>query len=958
MHEHSFNLRLAEALRKVAADWRLDGTVKAEESRGGRRPDIMIDERRRTMRPVIIECAFGGDNDADALARLGQPEFDEVDTMIAVAIPEEFRDMGDERAADALHNRKCPLGYAALQRDGNGHFRFPSEGYCEGNVADLAAFVRSASASSSTIEHAAFQAANLLGQAAGILEKGLGQTDIDEVAGRMRQRTPLDALRTVTLLWLDAMLVQSHLRNCGFEPLTGIRNPTKGADCGVLQLTEAWMAILAENWHSIFRPAVDALKIAGAGSPGSAAAALSRIAEARQIIDETRIGDAFNVGGELFPKVSADRKTAAAFYTTPPTAEFLAGLTIRPGDNHKWSDPDLFRSLRIADLACGTGTLLRAAYRRVRNLGEANGWGSADVAAAHVDAMEGGLTAADVSPIAAHLANSGLALAGSGQPYSQTRIGWVEAGKLEEREHSTGSLEFLTGDSIQDALGGKRASAAVTGGGQAGEIQVEDAGMDYVIMNPPYSRTRGGQAAFDIAGMNDTDRKACQDRWKRLLRQSGCGGDADLRAGMAASFLCLARLKTKPGGRIGFVLPLTAAFAGSWGKTRAMICREFEDVVAVTRGKQRLDEAYSADTGMGEMLLVATRRSLSDVSGSAPVACATLCRSPTRQGEAGEFARAVLAELSAMRGDVRPVRAGGEELGQIVMFRPEGGDPWSPLGSLEDDISLKAVRLGSDGILGGTKFCCRMTRIGELFEMGPTHDLIGHPAGGDGRGAYRWTPLSRQGSTASIQSLWAADSRSQQTIACMPTHRGELWEQEIADRVSGTRGRLHYSRGMRWTSQSVLAAATARPVFGGRAWTTLLHDDVRVCSAFALWANSSLGMMVHWTRASRTQEGRAGLQVNAIGLVQCPDFGALPTSALELADKWFNKLSQLQLRPACQAHRDRNRHEIDRAVLDLLGADPGPGADAVSRLRLAWCREPSVHGRNKAALAALESVED
>lgn len=472
----------------------------------------------------------------------------------------------------------------------------------------------------------------------------------------------------------------------------------------------------------------------------------------------------------------------------------------------------MFRSLRIADLACGTGTLLRAAYRRVRNLGEANGWGSADVATAHVNAMEGGFIAADVSPIAAHLANSGLALAGSGQPYKQTRIGWVEAGKLEEREHSTGSLEFLTGDSIQDALGGQQASAAVTGGGQAGEIRAEDAGM-------------------------------------------------------AASFLCLARLKTKPGGRIGFVLPLTAAFAESWSKTRAMICREFEDVVAITRGKQRLDEAYSADTGMGEMLLVATRRRLSDISGSAPVACATLYRSPTRQGEAGEFARAVLAEFSAMRGDVRPIRAGDEELGQIVMFRPEGGDPWSPLESLEDDISLKAVRLGSDGTLGGTKFHCQMIRIGELFEVGPTHHLIGHPAGKEEIGAYRWTPLSRQGGGASIQSLWAADAGAQRTIACMPTHRGELWDQEIADRISGARGRLHYSRGMRWTSQAVLAAATRIPVFGGSAWTTLLHDDVRVCSAFALWANSSLGMMVHWTRASRTHEGRARLQVNAIGLL-------------------------------------------------------------------------------------------
>ena len=44
----------------------------------------------------------------------------------------------------------------------------------------------------------------------------MGQTDIDEVAGRMRLRTPLDALCSVAPLWLDAMLVQSRFRACPF----------------------------------------------------------------------------------------------------------------------------------------------------------------------------------------------------------------------------------------------------------------------------------------------------------------------------------------------------------------------------------------------------------------------------------------------------------------------------------------------------------------------------------------------------------------------------------------------------------------------------------------------------------------------------------------------------------------------------------------------------------------------
>lgn len=150
-------------------------------------------------------------------------------------------------------------------------------------------------------------------------------------------------------------------------------------------------------------------------------------------------------------------------------------------------------------------------------------------------------------------------------------------------------------------------------------------------MNPPYSRTRGGQSAFDIAGLSDRDRAACQKRWRELTK----GEPVSNQAGMAASFLALARQKVKPGGRIGFVLPLTAAFADAWRRTRQMIQEEFENIIAVTAS----DGSLSADTGMQEMLLTATRAKKSRQS--SPIRCVTLRSVPSRLGEAGEVARAI-----------------------------------------------------------------------------------------------------------------------------------------------------------------------------------------------------------------------------------------------------------------------------------------------------------------------------
>jgi len=65
-----------------------------------------------------------------------------------------------------------------------------------------------------------------------------------------------------------------------------------------------------------------------------------------------------------------------------------------------------------------------------------------------------------------------------------------------------------------------------------------------------------------------------------------------------------------------------------------------------------------------------------------------------------------------------------------------------------------------------------MTTLGEMFRVGPTHDLIGHLHGGDGRGAFELFPVT--GTADAIgndRSLWAAYSKARRyrrrTRACM-----------------------------------------------------------------------------------------------------------------------------------------------------------------------------------------------
>ena len=963
LHEQGFNYALAAVLRRCFPGWDTPGHIVAERAGGAKRIDISVD--MPDMPAVAIECAFGGDGGKDATARLVDEKL-RFDTAIAVSIPDAFRAL-DEESARAELAAGAPIGYAVFQR----RYRFPQAGYLTGSARDLAAFMQVAAVSKERVEEVADEVVGRINRAAAVLTKGLPPRAINDISDRMSQRAHLPGMRVVAVLWLDALLVQDIISQVNPEvaelPSTdGILLPSSVA--------REWRKILKTNWFSIFEPAVVALERAGMTYRGCVGDALRELLESVELLGNARLGAHINVGAELFPKISEDRKQAAAFYTMPATAELLAALTIDADDRDDWGNADLFKRLKIADLACGTGTLLRAGLRRVAMLHAANGGGADSLDAIYRGGMEGGLTGADVSPIAAHLSVSSLVLEGNGKPYSKPNIGWVGVGHPPADDLgglTTGSLEFFAQGRTVDFFS---AHETRLGGGDAQDqtrltwLKAEADSLDYVLMNPPYSRTRRGQSAFDIAGLSDAERKGCQKRWGLLTKDQ----PADKRAGMAASFLCLARNKTKPGGKIGFVLPLTVAFNQTWKKTRAMLVTEFENICAVAvPGGSDPDKTMSADTHMNEMLLVATKRQADKAAGKkrgkkvgkkrrriAPVLCIALDNMPSRSGEAGEVARAIERALESFSSSHRPIIAGESEIGRITRFEPPTASaPWSHLSAQNTELSAAASKLAC-GVLEDlktqrqTKLNCPFTTVGKLFTVGPTHDRIGHPYGGDGRGAFTLYKVQNENDALGRdRALWAARAKTQTALRTLPTHKGVTVDRKAAAAIVDKRGTLHYARNLRWTSQKLIAATTPNLVYGGNAWTTLQADDDNLLRAFALWANSTLGAIVHWTRGSRTQQGRALVRINDIKQIPCPDLRRLPAGKLAAAAAAFERLADKQLLPVCQLHADPARHEIDQAVMEML--DLPQDAATLAPLRRLWCAEPSVHGGNAQALAML-----
>ncbi len=978
LHEQTFNIEFARALAATDARWRAhaDECILAERSgvldQG--RADVLIDDPR--MPAVAVELSFDpADADKDARARLGgrtarggRP----LATILAVHVPAECRGLSADAAAQGLQSGRQLVGYALHQAglDNGPPRRWPPKGFIRGTVQDAGRLIAAAALPKELIDARAENVALLVRQAAHLLQSRLHERAQREVTAAVGQNSPLEGLRTTMVLWLNALLTQQRLQAQGAQGVPPLRT-TSGEIPNPRQLYLVWQQIIDVNWRSIFEPAVQALGVCGDLHRAATGQALRRLVEAVEVIEDADLGQHINLGAELFPKLASDRKQSAAFYTQPATAELLASLVIRRADREEaeWADPGLLRRAILADFACGTGTLLRAGYLRVQALHEAAGGTEESVAELHRGAMESGLRGADISPIAAHLTSSSLANIGRGESYGDTQVGWV---RVSGEPPQAGSLEYLAASVAEDLFGSRHGRA---GGGESGRTSVEalHGSVDWILMNPPYSRTRGGQSAFDVAGLTEEARQRCQQRWQGLVRKQ----PAVLSAGMAASFLVVAKLKAKPeSGRIGFVLPLTCAFADSWTRTRAMVETEFEEVVliAAASGASVRRAGFSADTGMEEMLLVATRRS--EAGRGSVLRCVTLHEPCCRSGEAGELSRAIeiAAACCVAAGSTHPITVGDSEVGCVTAMAASGdGAPWNMVGVTHGGLALAADAL-TRGMLGHgvskpVPLGLEMGTIEAVFEVGPTHHLLGHRKGNEPIGAFEFHPVrGASDALGADRALWEADAKRQRRLRLLPTHKGcappGVGSAAQRERMRATAGTLFYARNFRWTSQSLLAATTARPTLGGRAWTALRHSDIRVCKAFALWWNSTLGLVVHWTQGQRTQHGRSTTQIGALKKIPCPRLDRLSGAALDMAAARFDVLSGKDLLPARDAHKDPVRIEIDEVVVGMLelhkreqGAEAdlqrGVGqalgresetGDTVGILRKLMCEEPSVHG--------------
>ena len=238
-------------------------------------------------------------------------------------------------------------------------------------------------------------------------------------------------------------------------------------------------------------------------------------------------------------------------------------------------------------------------------------------------------------------------------------------------------------------------------------------------------------------------------------------------------------------------------------------------------------------------------------------------------------------------------------------------------------------------------------------------DLTGALIKGDGlaQGPFDRYPSVPTG--AAFPCLWNHDAKRERQLIVEPDSHcqirtvGGTVPDKLVTRAGlrwDTAARAHYNRDLRFNSQSLIVAMTPRQTLGGRAWPTVVFEDKTHAFAFALWSNSTLGLLCHWWMANKSQAGRGTSSVTSIPTYPTLDLRALTVDQHSTAKAAFEAIAQNRLLPFDQINEDPVRAELDELLLvEILGlpSDLCVAGGPIERLRAKLAAEPQVHSDKK-----------
>jgi len=454
IRETTFNAKLTDILRRKNPRWRRDDVAVAEGGRilqGGGTPDVFI--RPEGAPPIVIETEFmpARTVEKDALSRLGRKAQGgkmSVEHVVALRAPTTVKESTAARLEEticAAEFEYCLLTAEPTYPKTPAH-RWPESGWLRGGINDLIALIENALVSE-----------RLIADSLDILEGGVNAAAarliqvarnkpkiIPNIAKLLHQSEGEQTTRMAMAIVANALTFHAVLAGAhdikDFDQLRTRHNLLTPSSV----TREWWRIVDSINYHPIF----DIARRVMAEIPTQAAFdvidMLSDVAE--QLIGHG-ITASHDLYGRMFQRLITDRKFLATFYTLPESAMLLAEVAVdKLGVD--FADETAAPNLRIADFACGTGTLLGAAYHAVLARHRRAGHDDADI---HKAMIEESLIATDIMPAGVHLTASILSSVHPSITFDDTKVYTLPYGK-HDGGLFLGALDLIDAQASRDLL--------------------------------------------------------------------------------------------------------------------------------------------------------------------------------------------------------------------------------------------------------------------------------------------------------------------------------------------------------------------------------------------------------------------------------------------------------------------------------------------------------------------------
>lgn len=720
------------------------------------------------------------------------------------------------------------------------------------------------------------------------------------------------------LLLCNACLLHKRLKSDteDMATLVGLDEIAR-ADEPIERLSNAWEEILVRDYEPIFRPALAILRSLPRNN--HARKAIQVLAECSSKLADSLNELGYDHAGPLYHSILGSAESDGAFYTNNISALMLAGLALSP-ELVDWSNREAATSLRILDPACGTGTLLMAAIKTIKDRGlEGGAFTSDDLVDVHKKLVEESIRGLDINYHATQLAASNLTLGAPTVDYNAMHIHTLQHGPQSDDQVKLGSLELLpdaVADIKPDLLASTKNPDVDHGADNIDTSRKPDiSNLDVILMNPPFTKNDKRASRYPPSVKREMQARELWLKDQVSASDKVAGKLIDVNS-VRTFFTPLAEaLLNQDTGILAEVLPTTACTSTSGLIERRFLANRFHIKMIVTSHDPKHSN-FSENTSIHESLLICCRKT---PECNEPTLFISLGQMPSESSEAFDW--------------LENVHSGRNHSHQRTFSWPREriaeGD-WTPAQYYDGHFAQVARDIDTNPLL---------TPLGNLAFVEPTgrriRDAFVNPLQNEVRKQH---PI-----------LWTHQTDERRTMQAVADHSTEPKpsKEHYATQVLWPKAsRLLIAFKIR--AQTIRTAAVLLPSPAlGHAWVPItpkpsIKKSVAVQKAWCAYLNSTLGAISLLNRRQKTLD-YADYSLEQLRQIPCPD----PTKAnLQPLVEAFDTLQDKELLPWPRMDQCPIRAKLDEAAAMVAGID----IDTIADWRKRLVQEPTISNSRPSAL--------